>query len=115
MLVAPVDENINVCSNGSVRVADVPEITFTLFNNCAWLCVIFVLIVTESLEIVNGVVVTLTPSFVSKLYVVLTVLSGLNVKSLFTSPVVIVFREGVVSYNIKLPSTTASPAISTLV
>ena len=54
-------------------------------------------------------------SFVLKLYEVLTVLNGSNITSLFNKLIDIVFVDGVVSYNIKLPVMLASPAISTFV
>ena len=73
ILVEPVNENISVCSNGRLNVADVPEIIFTLFIICVCLCVKSLLIVVDMLEIVNGVVVLPTLSFVLKLYVVFKV------------------------------------------
>ena len=69
----------------------------------------------DAVEIVNGVVDPPPLSFTLKLYVVLIVLSGSKVTSLFKSDMITLLVEGVVSYNNNSPPTVKSPPILTLV
>ena len=72
-------------------------------------------IVVDVDEIINGVVFTFTLSFTLKLYVVLIVLLGSSITSLFKSDMITLLVEGVVSYNNNSPPTVKSPPILTLV
>ena len=75
----------------------------------------FLPIVVDVDEIINGVVVTFTLSFTLKLYVVLIILLGSRITSLFKSDMITLLVEGVVSYNNNSPPTVKSPPILTLV